>query len=91
MKINKITDVLVYATDGTQLEIGDTVIFNTNDAKCYTGAFNGINKRGAVEFMDLISHNYYGMMPKSIKEIYKANVELANLPFGGVVDDKESM
>lgn len=91
MKINKITDVLVYATDGTQLEVGDTVIFNTNEGKCYTGAFNGINKRGAVEFMDLISHNYYGVMPKTIKEIYKANVELANLPFGGVVDDKESM
>lgn len=91
MKINKVTDVLVYATDGQILNTGDTVIFNTNEGKCYTGAFNGINKRGAVEFMDLISHNYYGVMPKSIKEIYKANVELANLPFGGVADDKESM
>lgn len=87
MKINKVTDVLVYATDGQILNTGDTVIFNTNDGKCYTGSFNGINKRGAVEFMDLISHNYYGVMPKSIKEIYKANVELANLPFGGVIDE----
>lgn len=91
MKINKITDIVVYATDGTQIELGDTVMFNTNDGRCYVGGYNGLNRRGAVELMDLISHNYYGVMPKSIKAIYKVNVELANLPFGDMPSSSEEV
>lgn len=82
MEIKKITDVVVSATDGQILELGDTVMFNTNDGRCCVGGYNGLNRRGALEFMDLISHNYFAVMPKSISKIYKVDVELKSLPFG---------
>lgn len=81
MEIKKITDVMVYTTDGMQINVGDTVTFNTHDGKCYVGGYNGLNRKGALEFMDLISHNYYAFMPKSINEIYKVKVEMETLPF----------
>lgn len=45
MEIKKITDVVVSATDGQILELGDTVMFNTNDGRCCVGGYNGLNRR----------------------------------------------
>lgn len=82
MDIRKITDVVVTTTDGQTLQLGDMVIFNNNEGKCFVGGYNGLNRRGALEFMDPITHNYFAIMPKSIVKLYKAYVELSSLPFG---------
>lgn len=56
---------------------GDTVVFNLED-RCCTGVFMGIGKKGALMFDSKIVGTgvRFHIMPKSIKEIYKAEVKV---------------
>lgn len=89
MRINKIKEVKVYATDDRELNFGDKVIFTTNEKKCYAGVFHGINKRGALEFTSILGLDFFGVMPNSIVEIYKADIDLViDLPFKAGAEDE---
>lgn len=75
MKIKKETVISVLTTRGETINAGDTVIFNF-DEKCCVGIYLGLLDRGALKFKGKISGTdvTWNVMPKSIKEIYKADV-----------------
>ncbi len=77
MELVKETTISVMTTDGKKVEIGDTVAFNTED-RCCAGVFMGISKKGALMFNSKIvgTDVRFHIMPRSIKEIYKAEVKV---------------
>lgn len=88
MEIRKVTDIVVETSDNKQIEVSNTVVFDTNDGKSFTGAYQGVNRRGALEFMNPITNDVFAIMPKSIRNIYLADIQvLRELPFkGGVAE-----
>ena len=93
MEIKKITDIVVSTNDNKQIEPSNTVVFDTNDGTSFTGAYQGVNRRGALTFMNPITNEVFAVMPKSIRNIYLADVQISRqLTFkDGVESDKESM
>ena len=78
MEIKKITQQIVETTDGKEIHIGNTVVFNTS-CGCFTGSFQGISKKGALMFCGVISNSpvTFNVMPKSIIAIYLADIKVA--------------
>lgn len=88
MEIKKVTDIVVNTNDNKQIAVSNTVVFDTNDGRCFTGAYQGVNRRGALEFMNPITNDIFAVMPKSIRNIYLADVEvLRQLPFKDGVEN----
>lgn len=77
MELVKETTISVMTTDGKKIERGDTVAFNLED-RCCTGVFMGIGKKGALMFDSKIVGTgvRFHIMPRSIKEIYRAEVKV---------------
>ena len=77
MALVKETTISVMTTDGKKIERGDTVVFNLED-RCCTGVFMGIGKKGALMFRSKIvgTDVRFHVMPRSIKEIYLADVKV---------------
>lgn len=75
MQIKKETVISVLTTNGETINVGDTVVFNA-EGKCYTGVYMGLSDRGALKLKGKISGTdvTWNVMPKSIKEICKADV-----------------
>lgn len=75
MQIKKETVISVLTTSGEVINAGDTVIFNF-DEKCCVGVYMGLSDRGALKFKGKIADTdvIYHVMPRSIKEIYNADV-----------------
>lgn len=75
MQIKKETVISVLTTSGETINAGDTVVFNFED-KCCAGVYMGLSDRGALKFKGKIvgTDVTFHVMPKSIKEIYKADV-----------------
>ena len=74
MQIKKETVISVLTTSGETINAGDTVIFNFDD-KCCVGVYLGLSDRGALKFKGKIADTdvTFHVMPRSIKEIYKAD------------------
>lgn len=91
MQIKKETVISVLTTRGETIRVGDTVVFNA-EGKCYTGVYMGLTDRGALKFKGKIAGTdvTWNVMPKSIKEIYKADVEVKNDEFGKFMNEPES-
>lgn len=79
MQIKKETVISVLTTSGETINAGDTVIFNFDD-KCCVGVYLGLSDRGALKFKGKIADTdvTFHVMPRSIKEIYKADVKPDN-------------
>lgn len=77
MELVKETKVSVLTTNGEKIEVGDTVVFNLED-RCCVGVYMGITDRGALKFSGKIAGTdvKFHIMPRSIKEIYKADVKV---------------
>ena len=90
MKIKKETVISVLTTSGEAINAGDTVVFNAY-GKCYTGVYMGFTDRGALKFKGKISGTdvTWNVMPKSIKEIYKADVKV-HCVSNGFMNEPES-
>lgn len=91
MQIKKETVTFVMTTSGETINVGDTVIFNFDD-KCCVGVYLGLSDRGALKFKGKIAYTdvTFHVMPRSIKEIYKADVKVKNDEFGKFMNDPES-
>lgn len=91
MKIKKETVISVLTTSGETINAGDTVIFNF-DGKCCVGVYLGLSDRGALKLKGKISGTdvTWNVMPKSIKEICKADVKVKNDEFGKFMNEPES-
>lgn len=81
MKIKKETVISVLTTNGETINAGDTVVFDFED-KCCVGVYMGLSDRGALKFKGKIAGTdvTWHVMPKSIKEIYKADVTVHIAP-----------
>lgn len=77
MELVKETTISVLTTSGEKIEPGDTVIFNLED-KCCAGVYMGLTDRGALKFSGKIAGTdvTFHIMPRSIKEIYKADMKI---------------
>ena len=77
MEIKKEITVNPMTTDGEVLAYGDEVIFNA-EGRCFAGVYKGISSRGAVMFEGVICSEIvmFNVMPKSIVEIFKANISV---------------
>lgn len=91
MQIKKETVISVLTTNGETINVGDTVIFNFDD-KCCVGVYLGLSDLGALKFKGKISGTNvtWNVMPKSIKEICKADVKVKNDEFGKFMNEPES-
>lgn len=91
MQIKKETVISVLTTDGETINVGDTVVFNFED-KCCVGVYMGLSDRGALKFKGKIADTdvTYHVMPKSIKEIYKADVTVHQGVESGFMNELES-
>lgn len=91
MKIKKETVISVLTANGETINVGDTVVFNA-EGKCYTGVYMGLTDRGALKFKGKISGTdvTWNVIPKSIKEICKADVKVKNDEFGKFMNEPES-
>ena len=91
MLIKKDMVITVMATDGSKINYGDTVVFNA-EGKCYTGVYIGLTDRGALKFRGKIAGTdvTWNVMPKSIKEIYKADVKVHDDEFCKAMNKPES-
>jgi len=64
-------------SDGKALQVGQKVIYDTIDGKCYSGIFNGIGKQGNLEFKSLIKKDvYFGVRPTNIATLFVANIDI---------------
>lgn len=90
MELVKETTISVMTTDGKKIEMGDTVVFNLED-RCCAGVYKGISKKGALMFDSKIVGTgvRFHIMPRSIKEIYKAEVKV-DMGFMNPSTEKES-
>lgn len=90
MQIRKETVISVLTTSGETINAGDTVIFNF-DEKCCVGVYLGLSDRGALKFRGKIAGTdvTFHVMPKSIKEIYKADVKV-HCVSNGFMNEPES-
>ena len=90
MQIKKETVISVLTTSGEVINAGDTVVFNFED-KCCVGVYLGFSERGALRFTGKISDTdvTFHVMPKSIKEIYKADVKV-HFGIDGLINKPES-
>lgn len=81
MQIKKETVISVLTTSGETINAGDTVVFDFED-KCCVGVYMGLSDRGALKFKGKIvgTDVTFHVMPKSIKEIYKADVTVHIAP-----------
>lgn len=77
MELKKETTISVLTTDGKKIGVGDTVVFNLED-RCCAGVYLGIGKKGALMFQSKIvgTNVRFHVMPRSIKEIYLADVKV---------------
>lgn len=91
MQIKKETVISVMTTSGKTINVCDTVVFNA-DGKCFTGVYMGLTDRGALKFKGKIANTdvTFHVMPKSIKEIYKADVKVKNDEIGKFMNEPES-
>jgi len=91
MQIKKETVISVLTTSGETINAGDTVIFNFDD-KCCVGVYLGLSDRGALKFKGKIADTdvTYHVMPRSIKEIYKADVTVHQGVTSGFMNEPES-
>ena len=90
MQIKKETVIFVQTSSGETINAGDTVIFNFDD-KCCVGVYMGLSDRGALKFKGKIAGTdvTFHVMPKSIKEIYKADVKV-HCVSNGFMNEPES-
>lgn len=91
MQIKKETVISVLTTRGETINAGDTVVFNA-EGKCYTGVYMGLTDRGALKFKGKIADTdvTFHVMPRSIKEIYKADVTVHQEVASGFMNESES-
>lgn len=91
MQIKKETVIFVQTSSGETINIGNTVVFNFND-KCCVGVYMGLSDRGALKFKGKIADTdvTYHVMPRSIKEIYKADVTVHQGITSGFMNKPES-
>ena len=77
MELVKETTISVMTTDGQKLKDGDVVVLNLSD-KCCVGVFKGITKKGAIRLDGVIGTCpvVYNIMPRSIKQLFRASVEV---------------
>lgn len=77
MELVKETTISVMTTDGQKLKDGDVVVLNLSD-KCCVGVFKGITKKGAIRLDGVIGTSpvVYNIMPRSIKQLFRASVEV---------------
>ena len=90
MELVKETTISVLTTNGEKIEVGDTAIFNLGD-KCCVGVYKGMTDRAALKFIGKIAGTdvTFHIMPKSIKEIYKADVRI-HFGIDGLINKPES-
>ena len=90
MQIKKETVISILTASGEVINAGDTVIFNF-DYKCCVGVYLGLSDRGALKFKGKIAGTdvTFHVMPKSIKEIYKADVKV-HCVSNGFMNEPES-
>ena len=91
MQIKKETVIFVQTSSGETINIGNTVVFNFDD-KCCVGVYMGLSDRGALKFKGKIADTdvTYHVMPRSIKEIYKADVTVHQGVTSGFMNKPES-
>lgn len=91
MQIKKETVIFVQTSSGETINIGNTVVFNFDD-KCCVGVYLGLSDRGALKFKGKIADTdvIYHVMPRSIKEIYKADVTVHQGVTSGFMNKPES-
>ena len=91
MQIKKETVIFVQTSSGETINIGNTVVFNFDD-KCCVGVYMGLSDRGALKFKGKIADTdvTYHVMPRSIKEIYKADVTVHQGITSGFMNKPES-
>ena len=77
MELKKETTVSALTTDGRKIEPGDTVVFNF-DNRCCTGVYLGLSDKSVLRFRGKIAGTdvTFNVMPRSIKEIYLAEVKV---------------
>lgn len=77
MKIEKVTEINVYTTDGKLMEVGSIVTFESA-GKNFCGIYKGISKKGALMFGSVINGTNvtFNILPSSIDEIFLASVKL---------------
>lgn len=73
MKIEKITTVSIKTTNGTPVEIGETVVFEAH-GKSFIGVFAGFGKKGTLTFTSPIPNSKatFSVLPKSIDTMHHA-------------------
>lgn len=91
MQIKKETVIFVQTSSGETINIGNTVVFNFDD-KCCVGVYLGFSDRGALKFKGKIADTdvTFHVMPRSIKEIYKADVTVHQGVASGFMNEPES-
>ena len=89
MQIKKETVISVLTTSGEVINAGDTVVFNFEDKCC---VYLGLSDRGALKFKGKIADTdvTFHVMPRSIKEIYKADVTVHQGVASGFMNEPES-
>lgn len=72
IKIEKETMIFLSDNNGRAIELGDDLVFSTNDGKVMCGTYKGIANRGALKFVgwNELENVEFHVMPKSIKDIY---------------------
>lgn len=72
LKLEKETITFISDSTGRAIELGDDLIFSTNEGKVMGGRYKGIANRGALKFVgwNELENVEFHVMPKSIKDIY---------------------
>ena len=78
MEVRKETKVSAITTDGKEMELGKTYVFEVSEGKCYAGGFNGFTEKGALKFASCLNDFLvtFNIMPTSILSIYEAEIEV---------------
>ena len=82
MIVKKETTVNAITSDGEVMVTGKTYIFEVAEGKCLCGIYQGIGRKGALQFLSAINSVdvRFNVMPGSVNAIYEAEVEMT-IPF----------
>lgn len=77
MQIKKITTVSVLDDNNEVMQTGSTYAFDIAEGKCLIGVFQGLTKRGALQFESIVSGALvsFNIMPTVIQGIKKVEVQ----------------
>lgn len=75
MKINKEMKISVLTTDGKEMDEGLTYVF-TADNRSYVGIYQGVSKKGALRFKDVLVDAGFTVMPGRIEKCFEAFVDV---------------